>query len=155
MKDYITLEEISGCQYNQFRVMEKVKLIKKKGSTLHDYPYRTPGRKCDYPYRTPGRKCPHFWIINVTPPGPAHCIHHCLYCYARQAIYSDYSAETLVYSNLPELVEKDLKKITLCPPISISNVSDPCQPIPELRSEVKRLTCPTLPLTSQSSLPLP
>ncbi len=108
--------------------MEKVKLIEKKGSTLHDYPYSTPGRKC-----------PHFWIINVTPPGPSHCIHRCLYCYARQAIYSDFSEETLVYSNLPELVEKDLEKISLCPPVSISNVSDPCQPIPELRTEVKRL----------------
>ena len=105
-----------------------VKLVKKKGSTLHDYPYRTPDRKC-----------PHFWIINVTPPGPAHCVHHCLYCYARQAIYSDYSPETLVYNNLPELVERDLEKIVLCPPVSISNVSDPCQPIPELRAEVKRL----------------
>jgi DNA repair photolyase len=108
--------------------MGQVKLINKKGSTLHDYPY-TVSR----------RKCPHFWIINVTPPGPAHCVHHCLYCYARQAIYSDYSAETLVYNNLPELVERDLKKINLCPPISISNVSDPCQPIPELRAKVKRL----------------
>jgi DNA repair photolyase len=108
--------------------MGQVKLINKKGSTLHDYPY-TVSR----------RKCPHFWIINVTPPGPAHCVHQCLYCYARQAIYSDYSAETLVYNNLPELVERDLKKINLCPPISISNVSDPCQPIPELRAEVKRL----------------
>jgi len=108
--------------------MAGIKLIDKKGSTLHDYPY------C-----TPARKCPHFWIINVTPPGPAHCIHHCLYCYAREAIYSDYSTETLVYRNLPELVEKDLKRISLCPPISISNVSDPCQPVPELRAEVKRL----------------
>jgi len=108
--------------------MKQVKLISKKGSTLHDYPYSTPGRKC-----------PHFWIINVTPPGPAHCIHRCLYCYARQAIYSDYSAQTLIYNNLPELVERDLKKINLCPPISISNVSDPCQPIPELRTEVRRL----------------
>ena len=108
--------------------MGQVKLINKKGSTLHDYPYTLSSRKC-----------PHFWIINVTPPGPAHCVHHCLYCYARQAIYSDYSAETLVYNNLPELVERDLKRINLCPPISISNVSDPCQPIPELRAEVKRL----------------
>ncbi len=106
----------------------KVKLISKKGSTLHDFPYRSPDRKC-----------PHFWIINVTPPGPAHCVHSCIYCYARQAIYSDYSAETLVYDNLPALVEKDLKRINLCPPVSISNVSDPCQPIPELRIEVKRL----------------
>ena len=105
-----------------------VRLIPKRGSTLHDFPYSAPGRKC-----------PHFWIINVTPPGPVHCTHNCLYCYARQAVYSDFSEETLVYNNLPELVEKDLKKIDLCPPISISNVSDPCQPIPELQSEVKRL----------------
>ncbi len=108
--------------------MAKIKLIDKKGSTLHDYPYSTPARKC-----------PHFWIINVTPPGPAHCVHGCLYCYAREAIYANRSTETLVYRNLPELVEKDLKRINLCPPISISNVSDPCQPIPELRAEVKRL----------------
>ena len=108
--------------------MHPVKLIAKKGSTLHDYPYTVPSRKC-----------PHFWIINVTPPGPAHCIYCCLYCYARQAIYSDYSTDTLVYDNLPELVERDLKRISLCPPISISNVSDPCQPIPELQAEVKRL----------------
>ena len=108
--------------------MTGIKLIDKKGSTLHDYPYSTPARKC-----------PHFWIINVTPPGPAHCVHRCLYCYAREAIYSNRSADTLIYRNLPELVEKDLKRISLCPPISISNVSDPCQPIPELRAEVKRL----------------
>jgi DNA repair photolyase len=36
-------------------------------------------------------------------------------------------------------VEKDLKKLTLCPPISLSNISDPCQDIPELTREVKRL----------------
>lgn len=108
--------------------MNRVRPVPKKGSTLHDYPYATPGRKC-----------PHFWIINVTPPGPSHCLHHCLYCYAQHAIYSDYSDDTLVYNNLPELVEKDLKRIALCPPISMSNTSDPCQPIPELRAEVKRL----------------
>ncbi|MBN2186308.1 MAG: hypothetical protein JW732_02525 [Dehalococcoidia bacterium] len=32
-----------------------------------------------------------------------------------------------------------MKKLTLCPPISLSNVSDPCQGIPELQEEVKRL----------------
>lgn len=108
--------------------MPGIKLIAKKGSTLHDYPYSSPTRKC-----------PHFWIINVTPPGPNHCLHRCLYCYARCAIYSDYSEETHIYNNLPELVKKDLERISLCPPISISNVSDPCQPIPQLRDEVKRL----------------
>ena len=110
------------------RLMSPVKLIAKKGSTFHDFPYSTPKRKCF-----------HCWIINVTPPGPSHCLHHCLYCYAREAIYSNYSEDTLIYNNLPELVDNDLKKLSLCPPISLSNISDPCQDIPELKSEVKRL----------------
>ncbi|MBA7494330.1 hypothetical protein ES702_04905 [subsurface metagenome] len=105
-----------------------IKLIAKKGSTFHDFPYSSPTRKCF-----------HCWIINVTPPGPNQCLHNCIYCYAREAIYSNYSEDALIYSNLPELVEKDLKKLTLCPPISLSNVSDPCQNIPELKEEVKTL----------------
>jgi DNA repair photolyase len=105
-----------------------VKLIAKKGSTFHDFPYSHPERKCL-----------HCWIINVTPPGPNQCIHDCTYCYAREAIYSNYTQDTLIYDNLPELVETDFKKLTLCPPISLSNISDPCQDIPELKGEVKRL----------------
>jgi DNA repair photolyase len=105
-----------------------VRLIAKKGSTFHDFPYSHPERKCF-----------HCWIINVTPAGPNQCVHNCIYCYAREAIYSNYSEDTLIYNNLPELVEKDLKKLTLCPPISLSNISDPCQDIPELKREVKRL----------------
>jgi DNA repair photolyase len=105
-----------------------VRLIAKKGSTFHDFPYSHPERKCF-----------HCWIINVTPAGPNQCLHNCTYCYAREAIYSNYSEDTLIYSNLPELVEKDLKKLTLCPPISLSNISDPCQDITELKREVKRL----------------
>lgn len=108
--------------------MSQIELVPKKGSTLHDFPYDTPTRKCF-----------HCWIINVTPPGPSHCLHQCIYCYARESIYSDYSPQTLIYGNLLELVEKDLQKIDLCPPISLSNVSDPCQDIPELKREVKRL----------------
>jgi len=103
-----------------------VRLITKKSSTFHDFPYSGPKRKCF-----------HCWIVNATPPGPNQCLHDCIYCYAREAIYSNYSEDTLIYSNLPELVEKDLKKLTLCPPISLSNVSDPCQSIPELKEEVK------------------
>jgi len=105
-----------------------IRLIAKKGSTFHDFPYSSPERKCF-----------HCWIINVTPPGTNQCLHGCIFCYAREAIYSNYSEDTLVYSNLPELVERDLKKLTLCPPVSLSNVSDPCQDIPELKEEVKRL----------------
>src|SRR5512136_2932390 len=105
--------------------MSYIRLVTKKGSTFHDFPYSHRQRKCF-----------HCWIINVTPPGPNHCRHQCLYCYAREAIYSNYSEDTLIYNNLPELVEKDLKKINLCPPVSISNISDPCQDIPELKAEV-------------------
>jgi DNA repair photolyase len=105
-----------------------VKLIAKKGSTFHDFPYSSLERKCF-----------HCWIINVTPPGPSQCVHGCIYCYAREAIYSNYSRDTLIYDNLPELVERDLKRLSLCPPISLSNISDPCQPVPELQREVKRL----------------
>jgi len=105
-----------------------VKIIAKKGSTFHDFPYSHPQRKCL-----------HCWIINVTPAGPNQCLHNCIYCYAREAIYSNYSEETLIYGNLPELVEKDLKKLTLCPPVSLSNISDPCQDITELKREVEGL----------------
>ena len=105
-----------------------IRLIAKKGSTFHDFPYSHPERKCF-----------HCWIIFVTPPGPNQCLHNCIYCYAREAIYSNYSEDTLIYNNLPELVEGDLEKLTLCPPISLSNISDPCQDIPELKREVKRL----------------
>jgi DNA repair photolyase len=105
-----------------------VRLITKKGSTFHDFPYSHPERKCF-----------HCWIVNVTPPGPNQCLHDCIYCYAREAIYSNYSEDTLIYDNLPELVERDLKRLTLCPPISLSNISDPCQDIPELKREVRTL----------------
>ena len=105
-----------------------IKLIAKKGSTFHDFPYSYPELKCL-----------HCWIINVTPPGPNQCLHNCSYCYSREAVYSNYATDTLIYDNLPELVERDLKKLSLCPPISLSNISDPCQDIPELRREVRRL----------------
>jgi DNA repair photolyase len=108
--------------------MVAVKLTAKRSSTFHDFPYSSPERKCL-----------HCWIINVTPPGPNQCLHNCIYCYARGAIYSNYSENTLIYNNLPELVERDLKRITLCPPISLSNITDPCQDVPELKKEVTRL----------------
>jgi DNA repair photolyase len=66
-------------------------------------------------------------------------MHNCIYCYARDSIYSNYSEEPIVYSNLAQLVEKDLRKMSLCPPISISNITDPCQDVWEVRSEVRRL----------------
>ena len=107
----------------------EARLVHKKSSTFHDFPYDKPQRKCL-----------HCWIVNVTPPGFDHCIHQCVYCYARDAIFSRERSGVLeVYDNLPELVERDLERITLCPPLSISNTTDPCQDVPELRREVTRL----------------
>jgi len=109
--------------------MSAVRLVHKKSSTFHDFPYRGPNRKCI-----------HCWIINVTPPGFSHCVHQCLYCYARDAIFSRDSGGYLeVYDNLPDLVARDLERLRLCPPVSISNTTDPCQAVPELRAEVRRL----------------
>jgi len=114
-----------------------VSLVPKKTSTFHDWPYSGPRRKCF-----------HAWIVNLTPPGPDHCIHDCVYCYARHAVYtrvkrgSDGNAQRgplEVYSNLPELIEKDLDRIRLCPPFSISNTTDPCQAVPAVCRETRRI----------------
>jgi DNA repair photolyase len=43
------------------------------------------------------------------------------------------------YANLPALVERELGGLQVCPPLSISNVTDPCQDVPELRHMVKDL----------------
>ena len=101
----------------------------RRSPTLHDFPYR--GEQ---------RKCYHKWIVNVTPPGRGQCLHSCLYCYARDAVYSRNREEGLVvYSNLADMVEKELSRLSICPPLSISNVTDPCQDVPELRKAVEDL----------------
>jgi len=101
----------------------------RRSPTLHDFPYR--GER---------RKCYHKWIVNVTPPGREQCLHSCLYCYARDAIYSHNKEKGMVvYSNLADMVEKELSSLALCPPLSISNVTDPCQDVPELRKAVADL----------------
>jgi DNA repair photolyase len=107
---------------------ERPQVVEKRTSTLHDFPYEGAGRKCY-----------HAWIINVAPPGRAHCVHNCTFCYAREAIYSDLGDVQKVYGNLPELVERDLEKLTLAPPVLLCTTSDPCQPVPEVRRETSRL----------------
>ncbi len=101
----------------------------RRSPTLHDFPYR--GER---------RKCYHKWIVNVTPPGRGNCLHDCLYCYARDAVYSRRREEGMVvYANLASVVENELGKLELCPPLSISNITDPCQEVPELRQAVREL----------------
>lgn len=104
-------------------------MINRRSPTLHDFPYRGEGRKCY-----------HKWIVNVTPPGGPHCTHACVYCYARDAVYSRAGDDgPAVYGNLAAVVEGELEKLALCPPLSISNVTDPCQDLQELRRTVKEL----------------
>ena len=114
-----------------------VSLVTKKTSTFHDWPYSGPQRKCF-----------HAWIVNLTPPGPDHCIHDCVYCYARYAVYTRVKrgpdgaivrGPLEVYSNLPKMIEKDLDRIRLCPPFSISNTTDPCQAVPEVRQQTRSI----------------
>jgi len=111
--------------------------VPKRTSTFHDWPYSGPERKCF-----------HAWIVNLTPPGPDHCIHGCVYCYARHAIYTRVkrgadgnvvAAPLEVYNNLPELIERDLDRIRLCPPFSISNTTDPCQAVSAVQRETRRI----------------
>ncbi len=107
----------------------KVSVICRQTPTLHDFPYRGEGRKCY-----------HKWIVNVTPPGKQHCTHACVYCYARDAVYSRKGGDgPAVYGNLARLVERELAGLALCPPVSISNITDPCQDLPELRRAVTAL----------------
>lgn len=110
-------------------VMRNILEIKRKSPTLHDFPYSGTGRKCY-----------HKWIVNVTPPGRDHCVHSCVYCYARDAVYSRRGEGQMeIYSNISEVVEKELESLRLCPPICISNVTDPCQDVPALKKAVLRL----------------
>jgi len=110
-----------------YHINMEIILRERRSPTLHDFPYRGEGRKCY-----------HKWIVNVTPPGREHCLHACLYCYARDAVYSRRAdGGMVVYSNLASVVEKELGGLELCPPVSISNATDPCQDVPELRRAVK------------------
>jgi DNA repair photolyase len=102
--------------------------IRKRTSTLHDFPYRGERRKCFHP-----------WIINLTPPGRAHCAHDCVFCYAREAIYSDPGESARVYENLPDLMERDLARLRLAPPVLLSTTTDPCQPSAAVREQTRRV----------------
>ncbi len=95
--------------------------VEKRGWTFHDFPHAD-------------GKCPHFWIVNVTPPGRPHCIHNCPFCYARWAVYSDRSWDGpfRFYKNITEVVKKELAEYDIAPPIYLSSVTDVCQKVPEL-----------------------
>lgn len=129
LRSSVTGRIVSTLLFELEKAQMTVLLRPKLGSMLHDFPYASERRKCI-----------HLWSINVTPTGLQHCRHACTFCCARDAIYADYGPQT-VYSNLPELVEADLNRIDLCPPISISNTTDPCHGVAEVQRAVARLVC--------------
>ncbi len=103
--------------------------VSRRSPTLHDYPYATRRRKCF-----------HKWIVNVAPPGRFNCLHRCMYCYAREAVYARGKPGVLqYYGGLAETVRAELASLSLCPPLSVSNATDPCQGVQGLQDEVREL----------------
>ncbi len=91
--------------------------IQRKAKVIHDFPYRLSGRRC-----------PHTGIINITKSG--HCIFNCAYCYAKGYRWSIKKGAIEVFENTPELLDKELSKIKICPPLYFCAVTDPFQPLP-------------------------
>lgn len=89
-----------------------------RGRVIHDFPY--PPKR---------RKCPHRALVSLTPAGS--CLHLCPMCYARAYPWSQ--DKPAFYLNTPEKLANELAKIEVCPPLYISQVTDPLQPVREIR----------------------
>jgi DNA repair photolyase len=90
-----------------------------KGDVIHDFPYKRARRKCA-----------HTALISVTHSGS--CVHRCPMCYARAYVWS-IDDKIVIYKNVPEKLEAEIKKSYLLPPFYISQVSDALQPVPQVR----------------------
>jgi len=95
--------------------MLEVTGIQRKGKVIHDFPYKIRGRQC-----------PHTGIVNVTKSG--QCVFNCSYCYAKGYSWSTQGNTIEVFENTPELLDKELSKISICPPLYFCAVTDPFQP---------------------------
>ena len=72
--------------------------------------------------------------------GRGNCLHDCLYCYARDAVYSRKKEGAMLDAFRPGLHRGEgADRAGAVPPVSISNATDPCQDVPELRQAVKDL----------------
>jgi len=89
--------------------------VQRKGKVIHDFPFKIRGRQC-----------PHTGIVNVTKSG--QCVFNCSYCYAKGYIWSTKGNYIEVFENTPELLDKELSKISICPPLYFCAVTDPFQP---------------------------
>ncbi len=103
----------------------RIERRERRGNCLHDFPY--PKGK---------RKCPHSILISVTESGC--CLFRCPICYARVYPWSR-GDELILYSNLPMKLEEEIKKAYRLFPIYLSQVTDPLQPVREVRELTKEL----------------
>uniref|UniRef100_A0A7C3YZ89 Radical SAM protein n=1 Tax=candidate division WOR-3 bacterium TaxID=2052148 RepID=A0A7C3YZ89_UNCW3 len=97
----------------------KIERRELKGNCLHDFPYPR-GR----------RKCPHSILISATESGG--CLFRCPICYARAYPWSK-DAEIIIYNNLIEKLRREIGKAYRLFPIYLSQVTDPLQPLKEIR----------------------
>ncbi|MEO0095357.1 MAG: radical SAM protein [candidate division WOR-3 bacterium] len=104
---------------------KKVSFINLKGVVIHDFPY---------PLRQ--RKCPHTALISLTNSGG--CIFRCPMCYARAYLWSE-PDRIKIYKNLPEKLESEIKRLKIAFPFYLSQITDPLQPIVELRNLTYRI----------------
>lgn len=95
-----------------------VEFRKLKGRVIHDFPYGPEGRKC-----------PHRALVSLAPAGS--CLHKCPMCYARAYPWSEEAPA--LYVNTPEKLDRELSRLEVCPPLYVSQVTDPLQPLQEAR----------------------
>ncbi len=105
--------------------MLEVKRRQLKGRVVHDFPYAPEGRKC-----------PHRALVSLTPAGS--CLHQCPMCYARAYVWS-VTDRIVVYENTPEKLDRELSQFEVVPPLYISQVTDPLQPVAEVRELTARV----------------
>lgn len=90
----------------------------------------------DFPYPRRGRKCPHASLISITNPGG--CSYACPICYARAYPWSD--PDTIViYHDIPERLKAEIESSWLLFPFYLSQITDPLQPIDEVRALTLRI----------------
>ncbi|MFX1250916.1 MAG: radical SAM protein [Promethearchaeota archaeon] len=84
----------------------------------------------DFPYRPPDRKCPHTMIVNIG----RGCLHNCPYCYATAYPWSPPEGIVIYYDNILDVIKKDILDQDLFFKIYLSSSIDCYQPIPEIRN---------------------
>jgi len=90
----------------------------------------------DFPYPKSKRKCPHSILISATESGC--CLFRCPICYARAYPWSK-DNKIIIYNNLIEKLKREIGKTYRLFPIYLSQVTDPLQPIKEVRELTKAI----------------